>query len=111
MIVVTYIYLKIYVQFSLRDSAFENARELSVKRLLAYPLVMVLCLLPNVIIHILDIWGIKNDIGSIMAYVIWNTHGFFNAIAYALTEPVKNYIRLLFHRNPRNSISFEALSK
>lgn len=92
-IVITYIYVKIYIKYTLRASTFENAKELSVKRLLAYPLIMAVCLVPGIIANTLSIWGIENDIMVICAYFIWNLHGLINAIAYAMTRPVVIYVK------------------
>lgn len=97
LIVITYVYVRIYYKFTVRTSAFENARELSVKRLLAYPLIMAVCLMPGITMNILEIfWGVENNTLILIVMVIWDMHGFFNAVAYSLTRPVTEYLKSIF---------------
>lgn len=94
--VITYIYGKIYYMYSLKSLRFE--RELSVRRLLAFPAVMAFCALPAVISDGLIFWNKENQIVVFCAYFLWSLHGFFNAVAYAMTRPVIIYLRFILSK-------------
>ena len=96
-IAITYIYVKIYMKYSTSDSSVNSSEKfLSMKRLLAYPLIISLCMIPSIIVEMLLHWGIENFIISIIVLNIWNLHGLFNAMAYALTRPVVIYLKSFF---------------
>ena len=111
-IVITYIYVKIYRKYSFKNSSFK--RDLSVTRLLAYPIIMAVCTIPVIIVDTLSIWNIENYYAIICAYMIWCLHGFFNAIAYAITPPVIFYIKFVICKRNQGSIDeismFESFS-
>ena len=102
LIAITYVYVKIYAKYSVTTYSFGSSGNiLSVKRLLVYPFIMIVCMGPSFIVEILGYWEIENIIASIICYSIWNLHGFLNAMAYGLTRPVISYLKSIY-LNRRN---------
>lgn len=91
----------IKINKKLRSELTENEREdrlrkKLMKRMIYYPFVLLICIIPAGIYRIFENLGIKNSILAIIAADSQCLLGFGNAIVYGFTENLKKKVKLKF---------------
>ncbi|OMJ80128.1 hypothetical protein SteCoe_19669 [Stentor coeruleus] len=74
----------------------EEVTAVNTKRLFYYPIIMIICFFPITVGRIVQAFGMDSDALLIIATAPWALQGFFNALAYTLTSPVRLYIKSWF---------------
>ena len=99
-----YIYKKLKVRY-------ENAGLDIIRRLKVYPFILLFCFLPISVVRILDTFEFNQNNNPYIVFTIWammtlRLLGFFNAIAYGLTDEVYSIL------NPvaNNSVKVQRVS-
>jgi Slime mold cyclic AMP receptor len=97
--VISILYLIIFFNYSRNSSSLLTSTKISIKRLILFPLILGFCVLPSTINRALQAFDINSNIVYFLGEFILCLRGFLNAVVYALTDPVKIYLRNLFKNN------------
>ncbi|OMJ87527.1 hypothetical protein SteCoe_10701 [Stentor coeruleus] len=92
----TYIFIKVYLVLRNNANEMQGLDEINAKRLFYYPAILFLCTFPSMVMRVFELYGLYYIELMFLAYATWGLQGFFNALAYSLSKPVKNYITECF---------------
>lgn len=88
-----FIFLKLYKVLSVNTSDNFSREKLQAKRLFFYPLILLVCIWPQLILRIMQMVQKSSIDLMYVSSILWGLQGFFNALAYTLTKPIKEYLK------------------
>lgn len=93
----------------LRDNKPNLERDLI--RLRYFPLILIFCFTPDIIVRFFQIFGLFSNYVYFIGTFFIRLQGFFDALAYAFTPPVKLYLKLLWEKKLTEKITESDLFK
>lgn len=91
-VVSMYIYIRIFKTFYKEINDTTGQRDII--RLLYFPLIMIVCVMPVLIYIIVEYAGYENYYAWLVTSCIWSMQGLLDVIAYALTRPIIRFIKI-----------------
>jgi hypothetical protein len=88
-----FIFLKLYKVLSINNSENFSREKIQAKRLFFYPLILLVCIWPQLILRIMQMAEKSSLDLMYVSSILWGLQGFFNALAYTLTKPIKEYLK------------------
>lgn len=88
----TCIFIKVYFVLRNNEDEIQDLEEINAKRLFYYPAILFLCTFPGMMMRVLEFYGLSYFELTFFSYATWGLQGFFNALAYSLSKPVKEYV-------------------
>ncbi|OMJ80129.1 hypothetical protein SteCoe_19670 [Stentor coeruleus] len=92
----TSIFVKVYFVLKNNENEIQELEEINAEKLFYYPAILLLCLFPGMVMRIVEFARFNFIELTFLAYTTWGLQGFFNALAYSLSKPVKEYISECF---------------
>lgn len=80
-------------------------------RLRYFPLILVVCLTPDIIIRFFEIFGLFSYYLYCIGAFLFRLQGFLDAMAYSFTPPVKLYLKLMWENRLNEEITETDLFK
>ena len=88
-----YFYVRVYLKLKENSLLEVEDEEKHYEKILVFPLITALCLVPVIVQKTLVPFGIESFFFDVFAQAMFSLKGFFNTINYALTGPVLVYLR------------------
>ncbi|OMJ84273.1 hypothetical protein SteCoe_14617 [Stentor coeruleus] len=88
-----FIFLRLYKILSINTADNLNREKIQAKRLFFYPLILLVCIWPQLVLRIMQMDHKSSLDLMYVSSILWGLQGFFNALAYTLTKPVKEYMK------------------
>jgi hypothetical protein len=83
-------------------------------KLLYYPIILIVCIVPVFICRLVQ-FIFKEDFFEffIFSSFLWSLHGFFDALAYAMSKPVVGYVKskVFLKENTLNESEFAEVER